>query len=276
MAHDDAHSDTEIDAFLEAAGAAGDADGPEVDVVAIGRWRAGELTDDEAAAVERQLVDDPAGRAFAMGLGAEVETELVHWAVEQMPRPTTTLSSPSSWSPRQWAPRQWAPHLALAAAVVIGVGIWRWGPGPEGARAYTPATFQVLAPIGPDGAFGVTRGDGDGAREISAGQLLQVTIAPTPGAERGTPWLGVFGARGGGGLQWLRAPIQPDATGHFHARFAATALFADHTGPWTLHLVIVQDPTLLARLRGVAPKEARARIEGVWQAHEMVYLAGPL
>jgi hypothetical protein len=43
-----------------------------------------------------------------------------------------------------------------------------------------------------------------------------------------------------------------------------------------LHLVILQDPTLLPRLRGVSPDHARARIEGVWQTHSLVYRAeGP-
>ena len=254
MSVDDRKSD-DIDAALRLAGATAPTDGADVLPDVVERWRAGALDADQVEAVEAQLAADPAGRAYAAGLSVTPDPALVDWAVDQMPSPAVT--GPSTGR------RLWLPTLALAAGLVLAVGLWRAGTPSQ--PSYAPATLEILSPDGQGGTYRI-RGD---SAPLVAGQTWILRVAPNADEGRRQGYLRVFVEGPKGGLKALTEATTPGADGQFEVRMAATNILAVDTDPVVLHIAINAEPDALEGLEGLDQTAASKEAGGIWQRREV-------
>ncbi len=254
-ADDHGTPDPGLEALLEAAAVHGPADGPEVLPETIRRWRAGDLDETEAASVEARLAHDPAGRAYAAGLGAALDPSLLEWAVEQMPeqRPLRAVG------------RRWVPYLALAAALVLAVGVWR--AGAPTIPKYDNAISEVLQPTGDGVEFVRVRGVAAEGPLLSAGQRLDLRLSPAAGTHASPAWLRVFRERRDGKLEAIGEAAQSRDNGGFVVSLSASEVIGDATRTVTIHILITVERAGLDGLHELTLAEASAQAAGAWQSH---------
>lgn len=178
------------------------------------RWdayAAGELSDDEVAQLQAQAQDSEEGRALLAAftpLDQHVLGQVAAQAREALAERRDEHAVPAALPPSRKG-RVWGPPLALAATVLLTIGVLfnqQQAVTPTGLPDYSvQLSGQVQAVRG-------SRGDGDGVATFTTGNKLRIVL--TPSTSVGGPVAPVLALRHAGEVIALSAPsVRTSASG---------------------------------------------------------------
>lgn len=260
--HDPPPDDDRLDTLLRAAarrsppaerGAPDDAI-ETVDDGALRAWRTGRLDDEASAAIEGALAASAADRALLRAVASDDRPSeaLLQWAEAAAP------SAPAPARPRRMV--RWG-GLALAATVLVGVGVALWAPwapgGIEGPRYQSSALL---------GGAQVLRGDDAPSAEVPVFHpegRLTVRLRPEEAAE--APPVEVFFAPAGGALQAVEAAVKPAPGGAMEVALSPGAL-DEAFGEYRLYVALGEpDAAAAGRSFAEARDDGRQWFEYRWR-----------
>lgn len=252
-------NDEELDTLLGAAGAAsqeGPMRGDPPDAIDDGLLLAlhrGELDEEAAEAVHRQLAADPEARARLAALAEPVPDAMLDGAFEAWATDAAGAAGPS--------PDNVVPLFGGRAPILVVAGA---------VAALAAALAVYLLPsetalpdyalTGLEGAVRLERSDeGAATREIRSYSKLTVTLSPSADVAPDRVNVALYAARGDAPLTKIRKfRKESGPTGVLRLRLEAGDAF-DTPGEWTLFVIVA--PGALPELGGEARDTARARTD---------------
>lgn len=205
-----------------------------IDIRRLMDYRAGTLSPEASAEIERRLVHEPDARRLVIAANQPPTEAQLAWIDAQFPRAS-----------RRW-PRVALPLAMAAAALVAVIGL------AERDRGDPLPSYRL---DGPRGAWARARGPG---ADTAPGALpeflpdgrLEILLRPEADRVGSPPVLGVFLAHDGGPWQPTTVPqIERGTSGGFRVGARVKDLFGSKRGRWTVRLVLASDAETLAAFR---------------------------